>query len=60
MMFLVRIFMISKKYLKLQSQLEKLKLTGIFGVMAQENDLAPVDVILGYTPQQFVSFIQEK
>jgi hypothetical protein len=32
----------------------------IFGVMAQEADLAPVDLVFDYTAQQFESFIAEK
>ena len=32
----------------------------IFGVMAQENDLAPVDVILNYTSQEYTTFIENK
>ena len=34
--------------------------TAIFGVMAQEPDLAPVDIVYNYTPQQFEQFITLK
>ena len=34
--------------------------TAIFGVMAQEPDLAPVDIVYNYTPQQFEQFITQK